>query len=566
MALLHGSTSEAGSKIYVAENIKIIPLGGFDKIGMNMTLIESEDSIIAIDCGMSFPPDNMPGVSSVIPDVSYIKDNIDRFKGFVLTHGHEDHIGALPYVISDLKVPVYGTPLTIAMVEKKFRDFGIKGIKTKAIKTGNTIVVGGFKVEFIKTDHSIPDSAMLAIYTAQGTIINTGDFKFDMTPVVGTSTDLSRLSAIGSKGVLALLSDSTNASMEGFSRSEYYVHEQLDRFFNKYKENRLIIITFATNIDRVQQIINLGKKYGRKIVLDGQLLLDVFSIAKKLGYVDAYEDVLIDADSINDYRDGEVIFLTTGNHGESVQAISEIASGSHSFIKIKDGDVVLFSSVAIQGYEVEFNRTLNNLEESGTRVEFQDLHATGHACSGELKLLFNMLHPKFVIPAHGDYRFRREAKKIAAEVGISSDNIFLIDNGDIVEVSQDSCKVTGRVPLEEILIDGYEKRSIDKAIIRDRQQLSESGIVVAEVCVDKNSGRLASGIKLTSRGFLDHEKFDELSKDLEKVISKELSRFIGQGVTDERVTQGISEVTKKFIAEKSGKTPVVIALITEVMI
>ncbi len=550
----------------MSDKIKIIPIGGFDKIGMNMTLIESADSIIAVDCGMSFPPDNMPGVSAEIPDVSYLKDNIERFKGIVLTHGHEDHIGALPYIISDLNVPIYGMPMTIAMVEKKFRDFGIKGIKTKAIKAGSTIVVGNFKVEFIKTKHSIPDSAMLAIYTSQGIILNTGDFKFDLTPVTGDSSDISRLAVLGNKGVLAVLSDSTNAAQPGFSRSEHQVFEQLERFFNKYKENRLIIITFATNMDRIQQIINLSRKYGRKIALEGALLLEVFSIARELGYVEVSEDMLIDAGSIDKYRDEEIVFLTTGNHGESVQAISEIASGRHPYIITKKSDVVLFSSVPIQGNEVEFNRTLNSLEENGVRVEIEDLHATGHACSGELKLLFSMLHPKFVIPAHGEYKYRREVKRIATEVGISKENIPLIHNGDIVELDESSIAVSDRIPLNEILIDGNEKRLIDNSIIRDRRQLSESGIVVAEVCMDKNSGRIVSPVKLVNRGFMDEAGFDEFSEELKNLIFKEITRFIGQGVVDERMDRGISELTRLFIEEKTGKTPLVIALVTEVMI
>ncbi|MBE5823655.1 MAG: ribonuclease J [Butyrivibrio sp.] len=550
----------------MSDKIKIIPIGGFDKIGMNMTLIESADSIIAVDCGMSFPPDNMPGVSAEIPDVSYLKDNIERFKGIVLTHGHEDHIGALPYIISDLNVPIYGMPMTIAMVEKKFRDFGIKGIKTKAIKAGSTIVVGNFKVEFIKTKHSIPDSAMLAIYTSWGIILNTGDFKFDLTPVTGDSSDISRLAVLGNKGVLAVLSDSTNAAQPGFSRSEHQVFEQLERFFNKYKENRLIIITFATNMDRIQQIINLSRKYGRKIALEGALLLEVFSIARELGYVEVSEDMLIDAGSIDKYRDEEIVFLTTGNHGESVQAISEIASGRHPYIITKKSDVVLFSSVPIQGNEVEFNRTLNSLEENGVRVEIEDLHATGHACSGELKLLFSMLHPKFVIPAHGEYKYRREVKRIATEVGISKENIPLIHNGDIVELDESSIAVSDRIPLNEILIDGNEKRLIDNSIIRDRRQLSESGIVVAEICMDKNSGRIVSTVKLVNRGFMDEAGFDEFSEELKNLIFKEITRFIGQGVVDERMDRGISELTRLFIEEKTGKTPLVIALVTEVMI
>ncbi len=367
----------------MADGVKIIPLGGFDKIGMNMTLIESGDSIIAVDCGMSFPPDNMPGVAAMIPDVSYIKDNLDRFKGIILTHGHEDHIGALPYIAGELKAPVYGTPLTIAMVEKKLRDYGVKGVKTKVVKLGNTMVAGNFKIEFIKTNHSIPDAAMLAVYTSEGIIVNTGDFKLDMTPVVGQTGDLTRISSLGSKGVLAVLSDSTNAMMDGFSRSELYVYEQLDRFFNIYNQSRLIIVTFATNMDRIQQIINLARKYKRKIALEGELMLDVFSASRKLGYVDIPDDMILDADMLDIYHDSKIIFLTTGNHGRSVQCISEIAAGSHQRIRIKENDVVLFSSIAIHGNEVEFNRTLNSLEEQGAKVEFQDLHATGHACSEE---------------------------------------------------------------------------------------------------------------------------------------------------------------------------------------
>ncbi len=550
----------------MADNIKIIPLGGFDKIGMNMTLIESGDSIIAVDCGMSFPPDDMPGVSAMIPDVSYLKENADRFKGFVLTHGHEDHIGALPYIAGDFSAPVYGTPLTISMVEKKCQDFGIKGVKTKVIKLGNTIVVGNFKIEFIKTKHSIPDAAMLALYTSQGIILSTGDFKFDLTPVVGGASDMSRLAALGNKGVLAVLSDSTNAAWEGFSKPERHVYDQLDRFFSSYQENRLIIITFATNMDRIQQIINLAEIYGRKIVLEGNLLLDVFAMARKLGYVNVPDDIIIDPGSVDKYWDDELVFLTTGNHGKSVQAISEIASGSHPYIRIKKSDVVLFSSVAIQGNEIEFNRTLNTLEEKGVKVEFQDLHATGHACADELKLLFSMVRPKFVIPAHGEYKSRREAKKIASEVGILPENIPLIQNGDIVLLDKDGIEVSGKLSLNEILIDGYEKRLIDNSVIRDRRQLSESGMVVVLVCIDKRSGRMAAPVKLLSRGFMDEARFDELSEKLNEVVSKEIARFICQGVYDERVSRGISEVTRKFIEENTGKTPLVIAQVTDVML
>jgi len=548
------------------DNIRIIPLGGFDKIGMNMTLIESANSIIVIDCGMSFPPINLPGVTAKIPDVSYLRENIDKVKGIVLTHGHEDHIGALPYVIEELKVPIYGTPLTISMVEKKFKNFGIKGVKTKAIKFGNTIIAGDFKVEFIRVNHSIPDSAMLAVYTPKGIIINTGDFKLDMSPVMSKAADIARISAIGSKGVLAVLSDSTNAMQEGFSRSELYVNEQLDRFFNMYKSNRLIIVTFATNMDRIQQIINLGRKYNRKLVFEGELLLDVFSSARNLGYIDVSDDMLVDDDMSDVYKDEDIVFVTTGNHGESVKCISEIAAGNNPKIKIKDNDVVLFSSVTIHGKEVEFSGTINSLEEQGAKVEFQDLHATGHACVEELKLLFTMLHPQYVIPAHGEYRYRREAKRIANDVGVPLENIFLINNGDIVELSEDKCDVVGKIPLNEIMVDGREKSKIDNKVIRDRECLSESGVVVIEMCIDKKTGRCVSDLNIVCRGFMDDETFAELSDGLKETVLKEISRYIGQGVKDERISKGVSCAAEEYIRNKSGKEPVVIALITNVML
>ncbi|MCR4997340.1 MAG: ribonuclease J [Butyrivibrio sp.] len=548
------------------DSIKIIPLGGFDKIGMNITLIESSDSIIAIDCGMSFPPDNLPGVAAIIPDVSYLSENRDKFKGIILTHGHEDHIGALPYVFDGINVPVYGTPLTIAMVEKKFRDFGIKKVKTKAIKFGSTIVVGDFKIEFIRGNHSIPDSAMLAVYTSQGIIFNTGDFKFDMSPVMSKTADLARLTAIGTKGVLAVLSDSTNAMQSGFSRSERYVNDQLDRFFNMYRKNRLIIVTFATNMERVQQIINLALKYGRKIALEGDLLLDVFSAARKLGYINIPDNMLMENDMLDNCKDEELVFLTTGNHGESVKCISEIAAGNNPVIRIKKNDVVLFSSVTIHGSELEFSHTINSLEEQGARIEFQDLHATGHACAEELKLLFTMLHPRFVIPAHGEYRYRREAKRIAMEVGISSDDVFLIKNGDIIELKEDKCEIVGKIPLNEILIDGREKSKIDNLVICDRMRLSESGVVIIEICIDKKTGRCVSDLNIRCRGFLDEEKFSEISDELKDLSMKEISRFLGQGVRDERISNGITALAENFIREKCEKTPIVIAFVTNVML
>ena len=548
------------------EAIRIIPLGGFDKIGMNMTLIESAESIVAVDCGLSFPPNNLPGVAASAPDVTYLRQHADKFKGFVLTHGHLDHIGAIPYIAKEFSAPIYATPLTIGLVEEALKDFGVKGIKTKAIKAGSTIVIGDFKIEFIRTNHSIPDSVMLAFYTSQGVIVHTGDFKFDMSPVIGEPADLARLSVLGTKGVLAVLSDSTNSLLKDASKSERDVYNQLDWFFNYYEGSRLIIATFASNMERIQQILNLGKKYGRKVAMEGEVMLKVFSLAKKLGYIQVPEDVIIDAEEIDSYRDDEVVFLTTGKHGEAIRCISSIAAGENPCIKIRKNDTVLFSSVAIQGDEAEFNMTLNSLEEQGAVVEFQDIHATGHACEKELKLLYTLLRPRFVIPAHGEYRLRREAKKIATSVGVATEDVLLARNGDVIEISSDNCRVVDRLKLREILIDGYEKVGIAESVLQERRELSGSGVVVIEICIDKESGRYASGVRITSRGFIDMAVRPEIGERLKDVVTGEMSRLISQGVRDERAEKNIVQVAGDYIREATGKDPIVVALITEVMV
>nr|MCR5102165.1 ribonuclease J [Butyrivibrio sp.] len=417
----------------MSNKVKIIPLGGFDKIGMNMTIIEYQNTIVVIDCGTSFPPNNMPGIDTVIPDISYLLNNKEKVKGIVLTHGHEDHIGAIPFILRQLNVPVYGTPLTIALTEKKISDMAIKKAKTKVIKLGNTIVLGDFKIEFIRANHSIPDAAMLAIYTPKGIIFHTGDFKIDLSPITGDSIDLRRISSLGSKGILALLSDSTNALREGFSPSEADVNVQLDMLYNKYKDNRLIIATFASNMDRVQQIISLAYKYGRKVILQGETMLSIFSEAEKLGYLHIPQDILISTDEISKFKDNELVFVTTGNHGEPITCLMDIASGKHPLIKLCQNDVILFSSIAIHGSEKSFSKILNDLEEQGATIVFQDIHATGHACAEELRLIYTLLSPKYLIPSHGEFRYRKAAAKLAISIGIPEENIFLIKNGDVLE-------------------------------------------------------------------------------------------------------------------------------------
>jgi len=548
------------------QSVKIIPLGGFDKIGMNMTVIEYGDSIIVIDCGTSFPPNNMPGIDTVIPDIAYLINNAKKVKGIVLTHGHEDHIGAIPYILEKLNVPVYGTALTIALTEKKLTDNGIKKYKTKVIKPGNTIVLGDFRIEFIRANHSIPDAAMLAIYTPEGIIFHTGDFKIDLTPITGDSIDLNRISALGTKGILALLSDSTNALKKGFSPSESSVNSQLDALYNKYKNNRLIIATFASNMDRVQQIITLAKKYNRKVILQGDIMLSIFSAAEKLNYLTVPENVLIDLVDIDKYQDSELVFLTTGNHGEPIACLMDIASGKHPQIKVKENDVILFSSIAIEGSETEFSTTLNALEEQGAHIVFQDIHATGHACAGELSLLYTLLKPKYLIPAHGEYRYRKAAARLGEKIGIPKNNIFLIKNGDILELSSDSCKVTGSITLREILIDGILISNMDNLLLKERHILAESGIVIAEICFDIKSGRLAATPKLTSRGFLSGVNDDNIRYIVQEALTTELSRLITQNVRDERLEEQIKKVIENTIFESTRQTPLVVVIVTNVML
>ncbi len=550
----------------MSDKIKIIPLGGFDKIGMNMTIIEYKDSMIAIDCGTSFPPNNMPGIDTSIPDVTYIQNNIDKLKGIVVTHGHEDHIGAIPYIISKLNVPVYGTPLTILLVENKLKDLNIKKVKTKVVKQGNTITLGDFRIEFIKTNHSIPDAVMLSITTPVGTIINTGDFKIDLTPINGDSIDLKRLSSIGSKGVLAVMADSTNALIEGYSPSETAVSKTLDHMFNNFKNNRLIIATFASNMDRVQQIIELADKYERKVIIQGTAMIEIFTAAEKLGYIHFPDDVLITPQEASSYPDNKLVFLTTGNHGEPITCLAKIAEGTHENIKIKKGDTILFSSIPIQGSEQNFSQTMNKLEEQGATIVFQDIHATGHACAEELKLLYTLLNPKFVIPAHGQYRFRKASAILAHDVGIPQKNTFLIKNGDILELDKDSCSITGSIKLEEILVDGLGVGDIGGSILKERRILADSGIVVVQICFDHKSGRLVSTPSVITKGFISNSSASMLINELQNLVTSSIARLINQNIRDERFNTMIKKGLEEYIWEKIMRKPLVVVNVIEVMI
>ena len=418
--------------------VKIIPLGGLELIGMNITAIEYEDSIVVIDCGLSFPEDDMLGIDLVIPDVTYLKNNLDKVKGIVITHGHEDHIGALPYILKDVNVPIYSTKLTIALIENKLKEHNmLKTTKRKIVKHGQSINLGAFRVEFIKTNHSIADASALAIYSPAGIIVHTGDFKVDYTPVFGDAIDLQRFAEIGKKGVLALMCDSTNAERPGFTMSERTVGRTFDNLFAEHKDSRIIIATFASNVDRVQQIINSAYKYGRKVVVEGRSMVNIISTAAELGYLSIPDNTLIDIDQMKNYTNEQMVLITTGSQGESMAALSRMAANIHKKVTIMPGDTIIFSSNPIPGNEKAVSKVINELSAMGANVIFQDAHVSGHACQEEIKLIYSLVKPKYAIPVHGEFRHLKAQAMLADGLGIEKDHIFILKTGDVLELAQD---------------------------------------------------------------------------------------------------------------------------------
>jgi len=473
-----------------SSNLKIIPLGGLEQIGLNMTAFEYEDSIIVVDCGLAFPEDDMLGIDMVIPDVTYLKENISKVKGFVITHGHEDHIGAMPYILREVSVPIYGTKLTIALIEHKLEEHGmIEGIKSKVVTHGQSINLGSFRIEFIKTNHSIADASALAIYSPAGIVVHTGDFKVDYTPVFGDAIDLQRFGEIGKKGVLALMCDSTNAERPGFTNSEKTVGIAFDAMFAENKDHRIIIATFASNVDRVQQIINSAYKYDRKVVIEGRSMVNVVRIASDLGYINIPENTLVDIDQLKNYPSEKMVIITTGSQGESMAALSRIASNLHRKISIEPGDTIIFSSNPIPGNEKAVTKVINELSIKGAEVIFQDAHVSGHACQEEIKLIYSLVRPKYAIPIHGEFKHRKAQAKIAAELGIEKENIFMINSGDVLELNEntDFVKVTGKVLAGTVFVDGLGVGDVGNIVLRDRQHLAEDGIVIVVLTLDKEN-------------------------------------------------------------------------------
>lgn len=546
--------------------LKVIPLGGLEQIGLNITAFEYEDSIIVVDCGLSFPEDDMLGVDLVIPDITYLKNNADKVKGFVITHGHEDHIGALPYILKELNVPVYATKLTMGIIENKLTEHNlIHNVRRKVVKFGQNINLGCFRIEFIKTNHSIVDAAALAIYSPAGIVVHTGDFKVDYTPVYGDAIDLQRFAELGKKGVLALMCDSTNAERPGFTPSEKTLGSVFDDLFEEHKKTRIIIATFASNVDRVQQIINTAYKFGRKVVVEGRSMVNIIETAAKLNRLSIPDNTLIDIEKLKNYPKDKTVIITTGSQGESMAALSRMASGMHKKITIGHGDTVIFSSNPIPGNEKAVTKVINELFKKGADVIFQDTHVSGHACQEEIKLIYTLTKPKYAVPVHGEYKHLKAQAKLAMELGIDKDNIFILNSGEVLSMDDEGAGVTGKVPVGTVLVDGLGVGDVGNVVLRDRQHLAEDGILIVVMSLEGTTGELLAGPDIVSRGFVYVKESDELMDEAHKVIEKAVFNCLDKNITDWGKIKGtIKDTLSEFVWKKTKRRPMILPIIMEI--
>ena len=557
------------AKVDVKENskIKIIPLGGLEAIGMNITVFEYEDEIIVVDCGLSFPDDDMLGIDLVIPDITYLKDNADKVKAFIITHGHEDHIGSLPYVLKEINAPIYATKLTLGIIEGKLKEHGIeKLVKKKVVKHGQTVTLGSFKVEFIKVNHSIADAAGLAITTPAGIIVHTGDFKIDYTPMFGDTTDLTRFGELGKKGVLAVMADSTNALRPGFTPSERNVGKTIDHIFAENTKQRIIIATFASNVDRVRHIINTAAKYNRKVIVEGRSMVNIINTATELGYLEVPEGTLIDIEEMKSYTDEQLVLITTGSQGESMAALSRMAASIHKKVTIKPGDTIIFSSSPIPGNEKAVTKVINELSMLGANVIFHDTHVSGHACEEEIKLIYSLLKPKYSIPLHGEYRHLKGQAEIAESMGVDKENIFILSSGDVLNLSQSEAYVSDtRVPAGGILVDGLGVGDVGNIVLRDRQNLAENGIIIVVMTFEKYSNQLLAGPDMVSRGFVYVREAENLLEEARATVNDAVLDCIDRNVTDwGKIKMGVKETLSDYLWKKIKRNPMILPIIMEV--
>ena len=546
-------------------SVKVIPLGGLEQIGMNITAIEYDDSIVVVDCGLSFPEEEMLGIDLIIPDVTYLKDNIDKVKAFVITHGHEDHIGAIPYVLKEVNVPIYATRLTMGLIESKLKEHNmLREVKRKVVKYGQSVTLGDFRVEFIRTNHSIADAAAIAIFSPAGILVHTGDFKVDYTPVNGSPIDLQRFAELGKKGVLAVMCDSTNALRPGFTMSEKTVGSTFDKIFSDNKSNRIIIATFASNVDRVQQIINAAVAYGRKVCVEGRSMVNIIDVAEDLGYLHIPDGTLIETESMKNYTPEQIVLITTGSQGESMAALSRMAANLHRKVSIQPGDCVVFSSTPIPGNEKSVARVINELGMKGAKVIFQDTHVSGHACQEEIKLVYSLLKPKYAIPVHGEYRHLIAQKEVVMSLGYDKDHVIIAKSGDVIELNDEKAEIVGKVHTGAIFVDGLGVGDVGNIVLRDRQNLAENGIIIVVLTLEKYSGQLIAGPDIVTRGFVYVREAEELLNEAKAIVTDSVLRCLDKNITDwSKIKNIIKDDLSEYLWKKIKRNPVILPIIME---
>ena len=555
--------------IFKKSKLKIIPLGGLHEIGKNITVFEYENEMIAVDCGLSFPEDDMLGVDLVIPDITYLERNVDKIKGLVITHGHEDHIGAVPYLLKKINIPIYATKLTVGLIKNKLEEHKLlRSTKLREVNQGQTIKLGkNFKVEFIRSSHSIPDSVMLAITTPAGTVLHTGDFKVDYTPIDGKLMDFGRIAELGNKGILALMADSTNSERKGFTMSESSVGEVFDKLF-LHCTKRIVVATFASNVHRVQQIVNCAIKYNRKIAVCGRSMINMIETARELGYIECPPNLFIDIDMINNYTDEQLVIITTGSQGEPMSALTRMAAGEHRKVKITQNDLVIISATPIPGNEKFVSKVIDDLMQIGAEVVYsslEDIHVSGHACQEEQKLILALAKPKYFIPVHGEYRQLIAHSETAQSMGIDKDNIIMMSNGRVLEINEDGAEFTNTVPNGRVLVDGLGVGDVGSIVLRDRQHLSQDGLIVIVLTMDSSTGEVVAGPDVISRGFVYVRESENLMDDVKAVVRKEIKKCEERGIRDWSTIKSLTrDNLREYIFTKTKRNPMIIPVIMEI--
>lgn len=548
--------------------LKIIPLGGLHEIGKNMTVVEYRDSIIIIDCGLTFPEDEMLGIDIVIPDFAYLINNKNKIKGLVLTHGHEDHIGAVPYLLKELDIPIYGTPLTMGLLENKLKEHRIPLSCLKVVNQGDRIKLGKFEVEWVRVNHSIPDSSSIYIKSPIGNVFVTGDFKVDFTPISGEPIDLTRLGEIGKEGVLAMVGESTNVLRKGYTMSESNVGETFNRIFQSCMNNRIIIATFASNVHRVQQIINSAEKFGRKVVLSGRSMETMMDTARRLGYVDVKKNTIIDINQMKRYKPEETVVITTGSQGEPMSALTRIAFGEHRKIQATAEDVIILSATPIPGNENSVAKVINKLMETGSKVIYEalsEIHVSGHACQEELKMMLSLIKPKYFVPAHGEVRHLLKHAELATQMGTDPSDIFILENGDVLEFNKKSAAITGSVPSGNTLVDGLGIGDVGNIVLRDRKHLSEDGLIVVVITISKQEGKVVSGPDIISRGFVYVRESVDLMDEARDMVKKTLDKCDRKSISDwSTLKTNIREDLRGFLYHRTKRNPMILPIIMEI--